>query len=154
MSRPDQRRLRRCARIAVGASFAAAALALAATAGAEDRVTIHVSVHQVSRKPGPVDPEAADLDRRLSREFGFRSAKRLAQHDLRLALGETGSVQLPSGRSVTVKPRKRDARGLLMTVVVDGRLRTSLRTPSGHQVVIGAESNEAGKIVVTLVPEY
>lgn len=55
---------------------------------------------------------------------------------------------------VNVKPRKLSNGTVLMAVEVEGRLRTSLRLPAHHEVVIGAESNAEGKVVLTLVPDF
>jgi hypothetical protein len=63
-------------------------------------------------------------------------------------------VDLPSGRRLKVKPRRIGENGLFMRVEIEGRLRTSLQVPNHHQVVIGAERHEDGKLVVTLEPDY
>lgn len=159
MSRPEAARPRgpraRAGAARRIAAFAALSLVLALpfAARAEDRVLVHVLVHQVSRQPGPIDSDASDLDPRLREEFGFRSAKLLGRHDLRLATGETASVDLPSGRAMRVKLRKREPDAVRLSVEIEGRLRTSLRARSGHRVVIGAESGRNGTVVVTLTPE-
>jgi hypothetical protein len=121
------------------------------------QVHVTVVVHHVSkhpRPPGPVDPAAAKLERRLSQDFSYKSARVMQTEEMVLALNQTGSMTLPTGRILKVKPRKLGKRGLLMSVEIEGTLRTNLRVPNHHQVVIGAQHYQDGKLVVTLEPEY
>jgi hypothetical protein len=120
-------------------------------------VHVMVVVHHVSKHPGPpgpVDPAAAKLERRLSQDFSYKSARVLQTEEMVLALNQTGTMTLPTGRFLKVKPRKLGKRGLLMWVEIEGTLRTNLRVPNHHQVVIGAQNYQDGKLVVTLEPEY
>ncbi|HKE11587.1 MAG TPA: hypothetical protein VKE73_08450 [Myxococcota bacterium] len=121
------------------------------------QVHVMVVVHHVSKHPGPpgpVDPAAAKLERRLSQDFSYKSARVMQTEEMVLALNQTGSMTLPTGRILKVKPRKLGKRGLLMSVEIEGTLRTNLRVPNHHQVVIGAQHYQDGKLVVTLEPEY
>jgi hypothetical protein len=121
------------------------------------QVHVLVVVHHVSKHPsppGPVDPAAAKLERRLSQDFSYKSARVMQTERMTLALNQTGSMTLPTGRLLKVKPRKLGKRGLLMWVEIEGTLRTNLRVPNHHQVVIGAQNYQDGKLVVTLEPEY
>jgi hypothetical protein len=121
------------------------------------QVLVMVVVHHVSKHPappGPVDPADVKLEHRLSQDFNYKSARVLQTEKMVLALNQTGSMTLPSGRLLKVKPRKLSKRGLLMLVEIEGTLRTNLRVPNHHQVVIGAQSYQDGKLVVTLEPEY
>ncbi|HME73890.1 MAG TPA: hypothetical protein VKM54_29120 [Myxococcota bacterium] len=121
------------------------------------QVHVLVVVHHVSKHPGPpgpVDPADAKLERRLSQDFNYKSARVMQTERMTLALNQTGSMTLPTGRLLKVKPRKLGKRGLLMWVEIEGTLRTNLRVPNHHQVVIGAQHYQDGKLVVTLEPEY
>jgi hypothetical protein len=121
------------------------------------QVHVMVVVHHVSKHPsppGPVDPAAAKLERRLSQDFSYKSARVIQSEKMTLALNQTGSMTLPTGRLLKVKPRKLGKRGLLMWVEIEGTLQTNLRVPNHHQVVIGAQHYQDGKLVVTLEPEY
>ncbi|GEM_PF-5260549 len=121
------------------------------------QVHVLVVVHHVSKHPappGPVDPAAAKLEHRLSQDFNYKSARVMQTERMTLALNQTGSMTLPTGRLLKVKPRKLGKRGLLMWVEIEGTLRTNLRVPNHHQVVIGAQNYQDGKLVVTLEPEY
>lgn len=150
-----RRRSGRAARLGPVVAGLLALFALPAGA-AEPAQTIEVqlTVAHVSGRPGAIDPGAASLYRHLSRDFRYRSVKVLESRDFRLRLDESGSLRLPSGRRVTVKPRKVGKAGVLMAVEIEGRLRTSLRIPSHHEVVIGAEPYEDGKLVVMLEPRF
>lgn len=117
-------------------------------------IEVKVTVAQVSDRPGTIDPDGAALYRHLSRDFRYRSVKVLETREFRLRLDQSGSLRLPTGRWVTVKPRKLGDSGVLMAVEIEGRLRTSLRIPSHHEVVIGAEPYEDGKLVVSLEPRF
>ncbi|HVP27851.1 MAG TPA: hypothetical protein VMW35_01645 [Myxococcota bacterium] len=140
----------------------AAALILAVTLGltaapaapAGETVEVHVTVAEVSDRPGAVEPGAASLYQALSRDFRYRSVRLVESRDFRLGLNETGSLRLPTGRWLTVKPRKMGPSGVLMAVEIEGRLRTTLRMPSHHEVLIGAEPFGDGKLVVTLEPRF
>ena len=46
------------------------------------------------------------------------------------------------------------ATGVLMAVEVQGLLRTRLRVPNHHQVVIGVQSYDDGRLVISLEPSY
>jgi hypothetical protein len=121
------------------------------------QVHVLVVVHHVSKHPappGPVDPADAKLEHRLSQDFNYKSARVMQTERMALALNQTGSMTLPTGRVLKVKPRKLGKRGLLMWVEIEGTLRTNLRVPNHHQVVIGAQNYQDGKLVVTLEPEY
>lgn len=121
------------------------------------QVHVLVVVHHVSKHPappGPVDPAAVKLEHRLSQDFNYKSARVMQTERMALALNQTGSMTLPTGRVLKVKPRKLGKRGLLMWVEIEGTLRTNLRVPNHHQVVIGAQNYQDGKLVVTLEPEY
>ncbi|HBZ68550.1 MAG TPA: hypothetical protein DEP35_01855 [Deltaproteobacteria bacterium] len=139
--------------ITAGPSFADQAPKPAAPAK-PTQVHVMVAVNHVSQHPGPVDPAAAKLERRLRQDFKYKSVRVIQSEKMALALNQTGTMTLPTGRVLKVKPRKLGQRGLLMSVEIEGTLRTSLRVPNHHQVVIGAQNYQDGKLVVTLEPEY
>jgi hypothetical protein len=43
---------------------------------------------------------------------------------------------------------------VLLALTVQGTLRTDMRVPNGHLVVIGAERFEDGKLVISLKPSW
>ncbi len=140
--------------VAVLATSAGASLAQQPPPKPPHRVRVHVVVNHVSQHPGPIDPAAAGLASQLRQDFKYQSARVLETRNMDLAMNEVGQMTLPTGRFVKVRPRKLSERGVLMTVEVEGMLRTNLRVPNHHQIVIGAQSYEGGKLVITLEPEY
>jgi hypothetical protein len=155
--RPRPRRRLLASAAALLAASLAAPLGGSSVASAADppqRVAVQIAVHHASQRPGPIDPGAAALEQKLRQDFRFQSVRVLESRRLELALDETGTLALPTGRILKVKPRKIGPTGLLMRVEIEGLLRTNLRVPNHHQVVIGAERYEDGKLVVTLEPDY
>jgi hypothetical protein len=133
------------------------ALVCAGPAAAQEkptRIGVKLAINHVSRNPGPIDPDAALLERKLRNDFRYQSVRVLDRRELSLGLDEVGSVVLPSGRTLKVRPRNVKETGVLMRVEVEGLLRTSLRVPNHHQVVIGAQEWQDGKLVITLEPDY
>ena len=118
------------------------------------QVHVMVVVNHVSQHPGPVDPAAAKLEHRLRPDFKYKSVRVMQTEQMTLALNQTGSMTLPTGRLLKVKPRKLGQAGAPHVVEIEGTLRTNLRVPNHHQVVIGAQNYQDGKLVVTLEPEY
>lgn len=140
---------------AVGAFLAALAVVPAAAAAELARaINVQVTVAQVSDDPGEIDPSGAEIYRHLLKDFRYRSVKVLETREFQLRLDQSGSLRLPTGRWLTVRPRKLGDDGVLLAVEVEGRIRTSLRVPSHHEVVIGAEPYQGGKLVVSLEPRY
>jgi len=138
----------------VGAGLGVLLLAQPVLAQETQRVAIILTVSHVSAQPGPIDPAGIQLHRSLQRDFKVKSVRVIQTQRMNLRLNEEGSLQLPTGRWVKVRPRKLGETGVLMAVEVEGTLRSSLRVPNHHQVVIGAQSFQDGKLVVSLEPDY
>jgi hypothetical protein len=133
----------------------ALALALAAgTAAAQERVTIQVVVAQLSEQAGPIDPRAEKLHRKLREQFRYESLSVLETRRLDLALNEVGSLRLPTGQDLRVRPLQISERGLLMAVDWVGKLETDSRVKNGHLFVMGPERYRDGKLVVSLEPQF
>jgi hypothetical protein len=140
-------------------AFAVAAVLLLLTAGptaaqTDERVEIEVLVSHISNRPGKVDPAGRKLDRKLRDQFRYESLHVLESRRLRLGLDEVGSVRLPSGKQLRVRPLQVSARGVLVAVAIEGTLQTDLRIRNGHLVVIGAEPYQEGRLVISLEPHY
>jgi hypothetical protein len=140
-------------------AFAVAAVLLLLAAGptaaqSEQRVEIEVLVSHISNRPGEVDPAGRKLDRKLRDQFRYESLKVLESRRLRLGLDEVGSVRLPSGKQLRVRPLQVGARGVLVAVAIEGTLQTDLRIRNGHLVVIGAEPYQEGRLVISLEPHF
>jgi hypothetical protein len=126
---------------------------VAAAAGPE-RIELEVLVAQISDAPGEIDPKARKLHDRLAEQFRYESLRLLRRERLRLALDELGTVELPNGKQLRVRPLQAGERGALLAVSL-GALNTDLRVHNGHLVVIGgAERYQDGKLVVSLEPRW
>ncbi len=133
-----------------------ACLALLAPAAAEpsQKVRMEVMVSHISNEPGEVDPRADEIDRKLRDQFRYESLTVIQTKTLTLGLDEVGSVRLPNGRRLQVRPLQIDDRGVLTAVSLEGSVDADLRIRNGHLVVIGAESYRGGKLVVSLEPHF
>lgn len=141
-------------RLALAALLAFGLLAGGAAAEGVKSIKLTLTVSQLSKSPGKIDPKAADIHARLREEFRYESLKVLERKKLKLALDQVGSVKLPTGKMVRVRPADVDDRGVLIFVDIEGILQTDLRVANGRPVDIGAQSYEDGKLVVTLEPRY
>ncbi len=118
------------------------------------KIGLRLMVVHASASPGSIDPGAASLHRRLQRDFRYRSLHVMERRRLQLGMSESGSVQLPTGNQLRMRPIRLGPQGLLVQVELEGRLDTQLRLVRRQQVVIGVEDFRDGKLVVSLEPEY
>jgi len=121
---------------------------------ARRHVALEVLVAHISDAPGGIDPRAGELDRKLSAQFRYKSLRVLDSRRLDLPLQTIESLELPNGRRFQVRPLQLSPRGVLLALTVQGTLRTDMRVPNGHLVVIGAERFEDGKLVISLKPSW
>ncbi len=118
------------------------------------RVGLELMVAQASPAEGPIDPRARKLDRHLRADFKYRSLRVLESRRLDLEIDEVGSLKLPNGRWVRVRPLDLGKSGVLMAVDVEGAVKSDLRIRNGHLVVIGAERYGDGKLIISLEPHF
>jgi hypothetical protein len=140
-------------------ALAAAAIGLLLAAGPASAqtaagVAIEVMVSHISNRPGDIDPAGRKLDRKLRDQFRYESLRVLENRRLSLKLDEVGTVRLPSGKRLRVRPLQVGERGVLVAVSIEGTLQTDLRIRNGHLVVIGAEPYKDGKLVISLEPHF
>ena len=117
-------------------------------------IRLEVTVSQIGETPGPIDPRAAQLDKRLRREFRYESLQVLEERSMELGIDDVGRVDLPNGKKLQLKPLLVDANGVLLSVDLQGTMRGDLRVKNGHVVVIGAQRFRDGKLVISLVPRF
>ena len=125
-----------------------------AAQAAPERVRIDVMVSLLSNEPGDVDARASKLDEKLRSQFRYQSLRVLESKRLKLAIDEVGSLRLPNGRALRVRPLHVGENGVLIAVSLEGLLETDLRVRSGRLVVIGSEPYQGGKLVISLEPSY
>lgn len=117
-------------------------------------IELTVLVAHASEGPGGVDPRAKRLAAKLQREFRYESLRVLQSPRLKLALDEVGSVRLPNGKQLRLRPLQVGDKSVLLAVGLEGTLQTDLRIPNGHLVVIGADRYQDGKLVIGLEPRW
>jgi len=126
----------------------------AGLAEAQAPIRIEMMVGLASREPGPVDPRAAKIDRRLKKEFRYESLKVLEVERERVPLDGVMTIQLPNGKRARVRPLSVDRRGVLLAVDIEGAVAVDARAPSGHLLVFGAGRHADGRLVVSVEPRF
>ncbi len=118
------------------------------------RIDVRVLVCHAAAEAGAVDPGCGKLHGKIGREFRYESLKRLSERSLSLGLDQVGSVVLPNGKRLRVRPLQVDGDSALLAVDVEGSVKTDVRVRKGKSVVIGAERYENGKLVISLEPRW
>jgi hypothetical protein len=146
---------RRTAYLVIGCALLLAGSRDAHAQNAEPkRVVLSLMVSHVSSRPGPVDPSAGDIHRRLREEFQYESLRVLERHRMNLRLQEIGWLVLPTGKRVELRPIALSPSGVLIAVDIPGMLQTDVRVPNRKVVVIGVDRYDGGKLILTLEPNY
>ena len=125
-----------------------------AVAQASDRVPVNVIVVHTSEGEGGVDPRARELDEKLKKQLRYKSIRVLQEERVDLEMNQVGTVQLPDGRTVRMRPMHKGAKGVLMAVDVQGAVKLDARARNHHKVVIGAGEYEDGNLAVSIEPDY
>lgn len=119
-----------------------------------NHVALSLMVSHVTSEPGPIDPSAGEIHRRLHDEFQYQSFQVLERHQMDLRLQEIGGLVLPTGKRVELRPLALSPSGALISVDIPGTLQTDIRVPNRKQVVIGVGRYQDGKLILTLEPNY
>jgi len=125
-----------------------------ATAQASDRVPVNVIVVHTSNRKGEVDPRAQELHEKLRKQLRYKSMRVLQEERVDLQMNQVGTVLLPDGRKVRMRPMHKGAKGVLMAVDVQGAVKLDARARNHHKVVIGAGEYEDGNLAVSIEPDY
>jgi len=148
-------------RAAFGICVASAGIALLAAPGSTtaqnpggSRVPVNVMVVQTSNKKGDVDPRAQELHEKLKKQLRYKSMRVIQEQRVDLEMNQVGTVDLPDGRKVRMRPLHKGAKGVLMAVDVQGAVKLDARAPNHHKVVIGAGEYENGNLAVSIEPDY
>jgi hypothetical protein len=126
----------------------------AARAQEVSKVSVEVTVSHASDSEGPIDPRGRKFDEELRKHFVYKSFRVLQTERLRLGMNQTGQVRLPTGSFVRVQPLGVEGDRVLLDVEVENTLRTQLRIQNHHQVLVGAQRYQDGKLVIHLRPDY
>jgi hypothetical protein len=118
-------------------------------------VVLHLMVSHASNRPGPIDPRAAELHRRLKNDFRYGGLSVLQQQLMQLRLQEIGTMELPTGKRLEIRPLHLTEGAVLISVQIDGVMSADLKVPNHHLVLLGgAQSYQDGKLIVSLEPDY
>jgi hypothetical protein len=132
----------------------AAASAVRAQSDRSDRVPVNVIVVHTSESEGGVDPRARELDAKLKTQLRYKSMRVLQEERVDLHVDQVGTVRLPDGRAIRMRPMHKSDKGVLMAVDVEGAVKLDARAPNHHKVVIGAGEYEDGNLAVSIEPDY
>jgi hypothetical protein len=119
-----------------------------------NRVPVNVMIVQTSNKKGEVDPRAQGLHEKLKKQLRYKSMRVIQEQRVDLEMNQVGTVDLPDGRKVRMRPLHKGAKGVLMAVDVQGAVKLDARAPNHHKVVIGAGEYEDGNLAVSIEPDY
>jgi hypothetical protein len=142
--------------LAAALTFGASPLPVAAADDGEGpgAITLQVMLSHISNEPGSIDKRAAMLDAKIHKDFRYESLRVLEEKEMRLEMGDLGSLRLPTGKLLRVTPMVIDAQGALLAIDLEGSAKADLRVKRRHLVVIGAQSYLGGKLVISLYPEF
>ncbi len=152
-----------CARALVALTVSLAGLVSVVAPGAasaqaaranDDRVPVNVIVVHTSNSKGGVDPRARELDAKLKKQLRYKSMRVIQEERVDLRVDQVGTIRLPDGRKVRMRPMHKNDRGVLMAVDVEGAVKLDARAPNHHKVVIGAGEFEDGNLAVSIEPDY
>src|SRR5262245_37468416 len=119
------------ARIALAAALAAFAAFFAMRAVTAQQATgivpVNVIVVHTSDRDGGVDPRARELDEKLKKQLRYKSMRVLQEQRVDLEMNQVGTVELPDGRKMRMRPLHKGAKGVLMAVDVPGAVKFDAR---------------------------
>jgi hypothetical protein len=118
------------------------------------RVPVNVMIVHTSEGDGGVDPRARELDEKLKGQLRYKSMRVIQEQRVDLEMNQVGSVDLPDGRKVRMRPLHKGTKGVLMALDVQGAVKLDARAPNHHKVVIGAGEYEDGNLAVSIEPDY
>ena len=130
--------------------------AAGAPAAAEgETISVNVLVTHISKEGAPrIDPSARFLDDRLRDQIIYDSMRVIKKRRIDLQLDEVSTFNLPSGKTVHLRPIHKGEGGVLMAVDVEGAAKLDIRVKSHHPVVIRAGPYKGGSLVLSLELDY
>lgn len=99
-----------------------------------------------------LDPECADIERRLP--IKFKSLRMMERRHLNLKFGQDGRLTLPTGRHLRVVPISIVQDRLHLHFQISDRVDTRLQMRSGRPVIVGGESYDRGQLIIMLTPSF
>ncbi len=141
-----------CSRAVLALGVLALALGTATAAGAQ-QFDIHVTVCQLGEGPGGIDKKCAKLHARAQNQLRYESLTHLKTGRLKLGLDEVGTLKLPNGQPLRVRPLDLTDQGLLLAAEVGG-LKADLKVAKGRLVVMDGGRHEGQKVAVSFEPRW
>ena len=137
------------------AALAAAALLATGPAHAEadegtDLVPLDITVLRVSDEPGEVDPRVERVDRILRGQVAYQSLAIVDVHHRDLPVNEIWTFELPTGRSVELRPLEVDKTGTLLSLDVEDGLQGDFRVRPGQPLIVGGVRSGDDKLVLVV----
>ena len=115
-------------------------------------VSFDVQVVHGSDKEAAADPRCEQIRNNLP--IHFKSLAEVQRKKLEVALGQAGSLKLPSGRQIRLVPISIVDDRLHVLLKMEGLVESQLRLTSGRAVIVGGEPDRDGRIIITLTPKF
>jgi len=141
---------RRGLRALLAAALVAAAPASAEGDEATDLVRLDITVLRVSDEPGEVDPRVERVDRLLRGQVAYQSLAILDVLHREVPVNEVWTFELPTGRSVELRPLEVDKTGTLLSLDVEDGLQGDFRVRPGQPLVVGGVRVGEDKLVLVV----
>ena len=148
-----ERNLRRLGKLCVLAIFVFMSPS-ALQAEPDATLNVVVTVANLSAEGAGIDPRAKRLHAELKKQFRYSGISVSEIKKLRLGVDQVGSITLPTGRTLKLRPLVIEKRSALLAVEISGLVQTDLRLDAGQLIIIGAEDFRDGKLVVALEADH
>lgn len=121
---------------------------------AAETVTVDVGTVYASNKGASVDPDLSTIRGKLQAMFNYSSYKMIDRKRRALAVGESGTFELPGRRSMNVSPLPSPGNKVRLSIQIreGGRnlLTTTVGMSRGGMVLVGGPSHEDGVLILIL----
>lgn len=114
-----------------------------------DVQVVHGSNHEGK---GVVDPACNEIKARLPVQFN--SLQMVTHRQMKLKFGESGRVDLPTGRNFTLMPISIVRDRLHVHFQIKDLVDTRLQLRSGRPVIVGGQAWDDGKLIIMLKPAF
>ncbi len=144
--------------ILVATILLASLLAAGAASAEGEKIQVDVLVTHVSQKPASdlnrlLPKPGADSNRlrqKLQQHTNLKHFELLKRESLHLDVDEVGTVDLPNGKRVHVRPLSVTEGGVLLAVAFEGGPQMDVKARRNKLLVVGGDSYEDGRLVVSL----
>jgi len=135
-----------------GALLAAAGARAEESVGSES-VPIEVTILEVSDQPGEADPRCERFDKLLRGQIPYESLAVLDSHRRDVPVNEVWTLELPTQRSLQVRPLEVTNQGTLLSLDVEESVQGDFRVRRGQPLVVGGPRYGGGRLVVVVDTE-